>query len=222
MAGYVVEEGKGLVLAVNKWDLVEEKTGRTFAQYVSWIRREAPFLDFAPVVSISAKTGQRVDRVLELAVDVWGERRKRIATGELNRLFAEAVARQAPPTVRNRRPEDLLRDAGRVAPPTFVFFTNDAELIHFSYRRYLENRLRDERVRWGADPAALPEPGRGSATARAARREGAGGCGVEPSRGRVRSEATRGEPALEVRPGLRSCEGSRLLSFEASGRGAAW
>src|SRR5690606_36575926 len=75
IAGTVVEEGRGLVLAVNKWDLVEDKTDRTFDEYVAWIRREAPFLDMAPVVSISAKTGQRVERVLELAVDVWGERR---------------------------------------------------------------------------------------------------------------------------------------------------
>ena len=80
VAGYAVEEGKGLVVAVNKWDLVEEKTDRTFDQYVEWIRNDAPFLEFAPVVSISAKTGQRVGRVLEMAVDIWGERRKRIST----------------------------------------------------------------------------------------------------------------------------------------------
>lgn len=144
IAGYVVEEGKGLVIAVNKWDIVEEKTDRTFDRYVEWIRREAPFLDFAPVVSISAKTGQRADRVLELAVDVWGERRRRVPTGELNRLVAEAVARQAPPTVRNRRPKILYATQAAVAPPTFVFFARDADDVHFSYRRYLENQLRDE------------------------------------------------------------------------------
>jgi GTP-binding protein len=143
IAGYVVDEGKGLVVAVNKWDVVEEKTDRTFDRYVDWIRREAPFLDFAPVVSISALTGQRADRVLELAVDVWGERRRRIPTGELNRLVAEAVARQAPPTVRNRRPKILYATQAAVAPPTFVFFAKDADNVHFSYRRYLENQLRD-------------------------------------------------------------------------------
>ena len=78
VAGFVAEEGRGLVIALNKWDLLAEKTDRTFDEYVSDMRREVPFLDFAPVVSISAKTGQRVSRVLELAVDVWGERRKRI------------------------------------------------------------------------------------------------------------------------------------------------
>ncbi len=143
MAGYAIDAGKGLVLAVNKWDLVEDKTDRTFDQYVAWIRRDAPFLDFAPVVSISAKTGQRVDRVLEMAVDVWGERRKRISTGELNRLLAEATARQVPPAVKNRRPKLFYATQAGIEPPTFIFFANDAELIHFSYKRYLENRIRD-------------------------------------------------------------------------------
>jgi GTP-binding protein len=143
VAGYTVDAGKGLVIAVNKWDLVEDKTDRTFAQYVAWIRRDAPFLDFAPVVSISAKSGQRVGRVLDMAVDVWGERRKRIGTGELNRLLADATARQVPPAVKNRRPKLLYATQAGIEPPTFVFFANDAELIHFSYRRYLENRIRD-------------------------------------------------------------------------------
>ena len=143
VAGYAVDAGKGLVLAINKWDLVQEKTDRTFDQYVTWIQRDAPFLDFAPAVSISAKTGQRVERVLELAVDVWGERRKRIGTGELNRLLTEAVARQAPPAVKNRRPRLYYATQAGIEPPTFIFFANDAALIHFSYRRYLENRIRD-------------------------------------------------------------------------------
>jgi GTP-binding protein len=144
VAGYVVEEGKGLVIAVNKWDLVEEKTGTTFDQYVEWIQGEVPFLDFAPVVSISAKTGQRVGRVLELAIDIWGERRKRISTAELNRVIRTAVERQVPPVVKNRRPKIFYGTQAAVAPPTFVFFANDAASIHFSYRRYLENRLREE------------------------------------------------------------------------------
>ena len=93
VAGYVIEEGKGLVVAVNKWDLLEDKTDRTFDQYVSWIRDQVPFLEFAPIVSISARTGQRVSKVLELAVDIWGERRRRVPTGELNRLLATAIER---------------------------------------------------------------------------------------------------------------------------------
>jgi len=143
IAGFVVEEGRGLVVAVNKWDAVEEKTGNTFDQYVEWIRHEAPFLDFAPVVSISAKTGQRVERVLELAVDVWAERRRRVPTGELNRVIGDALARQEPPAVKGRRPKLFYATQAGVAPPTFVFFARDAGSVHFSYRRYLENKLRD-------------------------------------------------------------------------------
>jgi GTP-binding protein len=143
VAGYVVEEGKGLVVAVNKWDLIEDKTDRTFDQYVEWIRSQSPFLDFAPVVSISAKTGQRVGRVLESAIDIWGERRKRVSTGELNRLLAAATERNTPPMVKGRRPKIFYATQVAVAPPTFVFFANDSDSIHFSYRRYLENRLRE-------------------------------------------------------------------------------
>jgi GTPase len=144
VAGYVVDEGKGLVIAVNKWDLVEDKTDRTFAQYTEWIRSEVPFLEFAPIISISAKTGQRVGKVLELAIDIWGERRKRISTGELNRVIRTAVERQSPPVVKGRRPKVFYGTQAAVAPPTFVFFANEAGLIHFSYRRYIENRLREE------------------------------------------------------------------------------
>jgi GTPase len=143
VAGYAVEEGKGLVVAVNKWDLVEDKTDRTFDQYIEWIRRDAPFLDFAPVVSISAKTGQRVGRVLELAVDIWAERRKRVPTGELNRMLMTATDRTPPPMVRGRRPKLFYATQVAIAPPTFVFFASDASAVHFSYRRYLENRLRE-------------------------------------------------------------------------------
>jgi GTP-binding protein len=144
VAGYVVEEGRGLVVAVNKWDIVEDKTDRTFDQYVEWIRSEVPFLDFAPVVSISAKTHQRVGKVLELAVDIWGERRKRVSTGELNRILRAATDRQQPPVVKGRRPKIFYATQAAISPPTFVFFANDASSVHFSYRRYLENRLRDE------------------------------------------------------------------------------
>jgi GTPase len=142
VAGYVVEEGRGLVIAINKWDLVE-KDHKTFDEFEANLRRELPFLDFAPVVSISALTGQRVRRVLELAVDVWGERRKRISTGELNRLIGAAVERTPPPVVHGRRLNIRYATQAGVAPPTFVLFSTDPAAIHFSYRRYLENRLRD-------------------------------------------------------------------------------
>src|SRR6185295_12794298 len=117
VAGYVVEEGKGLVVAVNKWDLLEEKTDRSFDQYVSWIRDQAPFLEFAPIVSISARTGQRVSKVLELAIDIWGERRKRVSTAELNRVLRAASERQGPPVVKGRRPKLFYGTQAGVAPP---------------------------------------------------------------------------------------------------------
>jgi GTP-binding protein len=142
VAGYVVEEGKGLVVAINKWDALE-KTDKTFDEYVRRLRRDAPFLDFAPVVSISARSGQRVDRVLEMAVDVWAERRRRIGTGELNRMVRQAFERQAPPLVRGRRPKILYATQVAIAPPTFVVFVSGSADLHFSYRRYLENRIRE-------------------------------------------------------------------------------
>jgi GTP-binding protein len=144
VAGFVVEEGKGLVVALNKWDLLAEKTGRTFDEYVAALRGQVPFLDFAPIVSISALTGQRVGRVLELAVDVWGERRKRVSTPELNRVLKAASLRQAPPAGKLGPPKIFYATQAGVAPPTFVFFARHADGVHFSYQRFLENRLRDE------------------------------------------------------------------------------
>ncbi len=143
VAGYVIDEGKGLIIAVNKWDLIEDKTPKSFDELVETLRRELKFIDYAPIVSISAKTGQRVTKVLELAVDVWGERRKRISTGELNRVISAAVERTPPAVVHGRRAKIRYSTQVGVAPPTFVLFTTDPESIHFSYRRYLENRLRE-------------------------------------------------------------------------------
>jgi GTP-binding protein len=143
VAGYVVEEGRGLVIAVNKWDIIEDKTHKSFDEFVAKLRRELPFIDYAAVVSISAKTGQRVQRVLELAVDVWGERRKRVGTGELNRLISAAVDRNPPAIVKGKRAKIRYATQAGVAPPTFVLFATDPASIHFSYRRYLENRIRE-------------------------------------------------------------------------------
>ncbi len=143
VAGYVIEEGRGLVIAVNKWDIVEGKTHKSFDEFVTTLRRDLPFVDYAPVISVSAKTGQRVTRVLELAVDVWGERRRRIGTGELNRLVREAVERNPPAIVHGKRTKVRYATQVGVAPPTFVFFATEPASLHFSYRRYLENRLRE-------------------------------------------------------------------------------
>ena len=141
VAGYVADEGKGLVIAVNKWDLVE-KTEHTFDEFAERIRAQVPFLDFAPVVSISALTGQRIGRVLEMALEVAAERRRRIPTAELNRVVRDAAFRQTPPMVRNHRPKIFYATQVAVAPPTFVVFTSYAASVHFSYQRYLQNQLR--------------------------------------------------------------------------------
>ncbi len=176
VAGEVVDEGKGLVVAINKWDLLEEKSDRSFDEYVRSIRREVPFLDFAPVVSISAKTGQRVGRVLETAVDVWGERRRRVPTGELNRLFGEAVRRQVPPLVKGKRPKIFYGTQVAVAPPTFVIFARDAGSVHFSYRRYLENQLREA---YGFDGTPIRLVFRERTSVELPRRRKAGGSGAK-------------------------------------------
>ena len=144
IAGFIAEEGRGLVIALNKWDLLVEKTGKSFDEYVAQMRAQVPFLDFAPVVSISAKTGQRVSKVLEFAVDVWGERRKRIATPELNRVIQAAMTRQPPPAGKLGPPKIFYATQVAVAPPTFVFFARHASQVHFSYERFLENQLRAE------------------------------------------------------------------------------
>jgi GTP-binding protein len=189
VAGYVVEEGKGLVIAVNKWDLLTEKTDRTFDQYVEWIRNEVPFLDFAPILSISAKTGQRVGRVLEAAVDIWAERRRRIGTGELNRMLTASTERTPPPPVRGRRPKLFYATQAAVAPPTFVFFASDASAVHFSYRRYLENRLRET---FGFDGTPIKLVFRDRASVKLPRRKKTGAAaGAKPARRTAGKSKTR-------------------------------
>jgi GTPase len=194
VAGYVTEEGRGLVIAINKWDLLAEKTDKTFDEYVSSIRREVPFLDFAPVVSISAKTGQRVSRVLEAAVDVWGERRKRIPTGELNRLLGEAVRRQVPPLVKNKRPKIFYATQAAVAPPTFVVFAREAGSVHFSYRRYLENQLREA---YGFDGTPIRLVFRERSSVELPRRRRSGGAGAKAGTKGGVTMARKGRPAAK-------------------------
>ena len=141
VAGYALEEGTGVVIAINKWDVVE-KDEDTFDEYASEIRREAPFLDIAPIVAISAKTGQRVGRVLEAALEIAAQRRRRIPTAALNSWLREASARRPAPTVRGKQPRFFYATQVAIDPPTFVLFASEASTVHFSYRRYLENQLR--------------------------------------------------------------------------------
>ncbi|HEX2194884.1 MAG TPA: ribosome biogenesis GTPase Der [Candidatus Limnocylindria bacterium] len=142
VVGYVLEAGKGIVLVINKWDAVE-KDGHTADDWLRALRREAPYLAWADIVFASALTGQRVERILREARRVAEERYRRVPTAEVNRVVADAVRANPPSHVRNRLPKVYYATQAGVAPPTFVIFVNDPELIHFSYRRYLENRIRD-------------------------------------------------------------------------------
>ena len=142
VVGYVLEAGKGVVLVLNKWDAVE-KDEYTADQWLKRLRRDAPYLAWADIVFASALTGQRVDRILREALRVAEERYRRVPTGELNRLIMDAVRAHPPSHVRNRLPKVFYATQVGVAPPTFVVFVNDPEIIHFSYKRYLENRIRD-------------------------------------------------------------------------------
>jgi GTP-binding protein len=142
IAGYVEEQKKGLVVVVNKWDLIE-KDAHTMEAYRTRARRELDFMNYAPVVFISAKLGLRVGQVLDAALQVIEEREKRVSTAQLNKVLKDAVAKHQPPSRPGKWVKFFYATQADVAPPTFLFFCNDPKAIHFSYRRYLENELRE-------------------------------------------------------------------------------
>jgi GTP-binding protein len=141
VAGYILEEMRSIVVVVNKWDLIEKDT-YTMDAYTKQVRADLQFLDYVPVLYISALTGQRVHKVLPLVAQVYQERQVRIPTGELNRLVEDATIRHSPPHKAGKRLKFLYATQAGVDPPTFVFFVNDTRLVHFSYERYLENQIR--------------------------------------------------------------------------------
>jgi GTP-binding protein len=143
VVGYVLEAHKGIVLVINKWDAVE-KDEHTADQWLKRLRRDAPYLAWADIVFASALSGQRVERILREALRVAEERYRRVPTGELNRLIMDAVRAHPPSHVRNRLPKIFYATQVGVAPPTFVIFVNDPEIVHFSYKRYLENQIREK------------------------------------------------------------------------------
>lgn len=141
IAGYVAQRAKGLVLIVNKWDLAADRGARhSFARRVDQRYRFAPW---APVMFTSALTGEGVRELLELTVHIGEVRRRRVPTAELNRIVQRAVADHTPPSVKGRRLKVMYATQAEVSPPTFVFFVTDPTLVHFSYHRYLENRIRE-------------------------------------------------------------------------------
>ena len=142
IAGIAHEKGKGVIIAVNKWDAIE-KNDKTIYKHTNRIREVLSFMPYAEIVFISARTGLRISRMFETLDAVIENQTMRIQTGVLNEILAEAVAMQQPPSDRGRRLKIFYMTQVAVKPPTFVIFVNDKELMHFSYTRYLENKIRD-------------------------------------------------------------------------------
>ncbi|NLD59324.1 MAG: ribosome biogenesis GTPase Der [Clostridiales bacterium] len=141
IAGYIDEVGKAAILCVNKWDAMEKETG-TLEKYVKDVREGLKFMAYAPVLFISALTGQRTNRVLDTVRSVYRQASRRITTGVLNDVMADAQAALQPPSTSGRRLKIYYATQQGVRPPTFLLFVNDMELLHFSYERYLENQFR--------------------------------------------------------------------------------
>lgn len=142
IAGIAHERGKGIIIAVNKWDAIE-KDDKTIYRHTEKIRQILSFMPYAEILFISAKSGQRLNKLFETIDVVIENNSMRVATGVLNEIVAEAVAMQQPPTDKGKRLRIYYVTQVAVKPPTFVIFVNDKELMHFSYTRYLENRIRD-------------------------------------------------------------------------------
>lgn len=142
VAGLAHEQGKAAIIAVNKWDAVTAKDGRTMDSMRKQLMEDFSFMPYAPIIFISAKTGQRIDRLFELIKYVNEQNSMRISTGMLNNILAEATARVQPPTDKGKRLKIYYITQASTNPPTFVCFCNREELFHFSYQRYLENQIR--------------------------------------------------------------------------------
>ena len=142
IAGLALEKGVACILVVNKWDLVE-KDNSTVGVYVNRLREELKFVQFAPIAFVSALTGQRLGRIFELVDAVWAQYTRRIATADLNAQLERYIAENPVPLYRNRPNKIVYATQPRVKPPTFVFFVREPRAIHFSYERYLTNRIRE-------------------------------------------------------------------------------
>lgn len=142
VAGIAHEAGKACIIAVNKWDLLE-KDGKTMDSYRKKLMKDFAFMSYAPIIFISAKTGQRTERLFELIKFVDSQNAMRISTGKLNDVLAAATARVQPPTDKGRRLRIYYMTQASTRPPTFVCFVNDKELFHYSYQRYIDNQIRE-------------------------------------------------------------------------------
>lgn len=142
VAGYAHEQGKACIFAVNKWDIVSKDT-KTMKNFTMRVREEFAFMSYAEIIFISAKTGQRVDKLLELIKKVNEQHKRRITTGMLNDVLNEAMAKQQPPSDKGRRLKVYYGTQAATAPPTFILFANSKDLFHYSYLRFIENQVRE-------------------------------------------------------------------------------
>ena len=142
IAGIAHERGKGMIIAVNKWDAIE-KDDKTIYRFSEKIKNTLSYMPYAEMLFISAKTGQRLPKLFETIDAVIENHAMRVATGVLNEIMAEAVAMQQPPSDKGKRLRLYYITQAAVKPPTFVIFVNDKELMHFSYTRYIENKIRE-------------------------------------------------------------------------------
>lgn len=143
ISAIITEAGKGIIIAVNKWDLVENKQTNTMNQFEKQISKDIPFLEYAPKIYISAVTKQRLTQIFDKSVEVYEQATKRVSTGLLNKVINEAYAMNPPSTVKNKRLKILYTTQINVQPPTFVMFTNNGDLMKDFYKRYLEKKLRE-------------------------------------------------------------------------------
>ena len=141
IAGYIDEKGKAAIICINKWDAMEKETG-TLEKYTKEVRDQLKFMTWAPIVYISALTGQRTNRLLDMVRSVYEQASRRVTTGVLNDILADAQAYLQPPATSGRRLKIYYATQQSSKPPTFVMFVNDVKLLHFSYERYLENQFR--------------------------------------------------------------------------------
>lgn len=143
ISSIIVESGKGLIIAINKWDLIEDKKSNTVNQFDKKLATEIPFLEFAPKIYISAKTKQRLHNIYDQADFVYEQSTKRVSTGLLNKVVKELYALNPPTTVKGKRLKLLYATQAGVQPPTFVLFANNVDLLKDHYKRYIENKLRE-------------------------------------------------------------------------------
>ena len=143
VAGYAHEQGKGCIVAVNKWDAVEDKNDKTMQEFRKKLENDFSFMSYVPFIFISAKTGQRVEKLFGMIKNVAEQNALRVTTGMLNDVLAYAVARVQPPSDKGKRLKIYYMTQASTKPPTFVCFVNRADLFHFSYQRYLENQIRE-------------------------------------------------------------------------------